>query len=204
MENKDLYSVLGISKDASAGEIKGAYRKLALKYHPDTNHGKDEAGERFKEIHEAFSILGDETRRRDYDLRGQRPLDGVFRRDGLGRHKNRRASMGPCGSFGCRRGQGLAACFANRRPGAGKAFRHPFSKYHQARNAVYDIRLTPDEALRGAEKVVSIGRGSKACELSVKTQSNLKDSDFLIMKNGNPRQRGKDVYFRVSLVAETV
>jgi DnaJ-class molecular chaperone len=56
MKNKDYYKILGISKDSSAEEVKGAYRKLALKYHPDTNDGRDEAGERFKEINEAFTI----------------------------------------------------------------------------------------------------------------------------------------------------
>jgi DnaJ-class molecular chaperone len=204
MGHKDYYKILGISKDSSAREIKGAYRKLALKYHPDTIGGRDDAGERFKEINEAFTILGDETSRKDYDLRGQRPLDGAFRREGVRRPMNRRASMGPCGSFGCRRKQGMAACFSNKGSSIGKAFRHPFSKYHQARNAVYEIRLTPDEALNGAEKVVPIGRGSTACELKVKTQSNLKNGDFLIMKNGSPWQKGKDIYFRVALAEDTL
>ena len=199
----DYYKILGISKDSSTEDIKGAYRKLALRYHPDTNHGRHDAEERFKEINEAFTILGDEAKRRDYDLRGQGFFNGEYRRKSAPGPRNRRASMGACGSFNCRRKQGLAACFNNSKISTGKAFLHPFSKYHQARNAVYDIHLTPDEALKGAEKVVNISRGAKACSLNVKTQAHLKDGDFLIMKNGNPWQRGKDIYFRVTLVEET-
>lgn len=65
---KDYYQVLGISESASPEEIKRAFRRLALKYHPDKNPGNEkQAEERFKEINEAYSILGDETKRCDYD-----------------------------------------------------------------------------------------------------------------------------------------
>ncbi|MGH3342340.1 MAG: molecular chaperone DnaJ [Carbonactinosporaceae bacterium] len=64
---KDYYKTLGVPKDASAAEIKKAYRKLAREYHPDANKGKPEAEERFKEISEAYDILSDDKRRREYD-----------------------------------------------------------------------------------------------------------------------------------------
>jgi molecular chaperone DnaJ len=64
---KDLYSVLGVSKTATAEEIKKAYRKLAGKYHPDRNPGDDQAEERFKEIQEANSVLSDPEKRKEYD-----------------------------------------------------------------------------------------------------------------------------------------
>jgi DnaJ-class molecular chaperone len=66
-ERKDYYAVLGVSKGASADEIKRAYRKLARKWHPDVNPGDAEAEERFKEISEAYHVLGDEERRKTYD-----------------------------------------------------------------------------------------------------------------------------------------
>jgi molecular chaperone DnaJ len=64
---KDFYAVLGVAKDASADEIKKTYRKLARQYHPDTNVGDAAAEERFKEISEAYDVLSDETKRREYD-----------------------------------------------------------------------------------------------------------------------------------------
>lgn len=64
---EDLYAVLGVPKTASADEIKSAYRKLAMKYHPDRNPGDKVAEEKFKKISAAYNILGDEEKRRQYD-----------------------------------------------------------------------------------------------------------------------------------------
>jgi molecular chaperone DnaJ len=64
---KDFYQVLGVAKDASPQEIKKAYRKLARTHHPDANKGDAKAEERFKEISQAYDVLSDETRRREYD-----------------------------------------------------------------------------------------------------------------------------------------
>lgn len=66
-ERKDYYKLLGVSKDASVDEIKKAYRKLAIKYHPDKNQGNKEAENMFKEITEAYSVLSDENKRKEYD-----------------------------------------------------------------------------------------------------------------------------------------
>lgn len=68
MQDKDYYKILGVSEKASPDEIKKVYRKLALKYHPDKNpQNKREAEERFKEISEAYYVLSDPKRRKDYD-----------------------------------------------------------------------------------------------------------------------------------------
>ncbi len=68
--NTDLYHVLGVPRTASADEIKKAYRKLALKYHPDQNPGNKVAEDKFKEINAAYSVLGDEQKRAQYDRYG--------------------------------------------------------------------------------------------------------------------------------------
>ncbi len=68
---RDYYSILGVNKDAKAEEIKKAYRKLAVKYHPDKNPGKKDAEEKFKEINEAYEVLSDAEKRKKYDQYGE-------------------------------------------------------------------------------------------------------------------------------------
>ena len=64
----NYYEILGVSKNATADEIKKAYRTLAFKYHPDRNQGNAEAEEKFKQISAAYDVLGDESKRRQYDM----------------------------------------------------------------------------------------------------------------------------------------
>ncbi len=73
---KDYYAVLGVAEGASEEEIKKAYRKLARRYHPDRNPNDHEAEERFKEIQEAYEVLTDEARRREYDRLRKAPFAG--------------------------------------------------------------------------------------------------------------------------------
>ncbi|NLC92193.1 MAG: DnaJ domain-containing protein [Treponema sp.] len=66
----DYYEILGVTKNATSDEIKKAYRKLAFEYHPDRNEGNAVAEEKFKEINAAYDVLGDETKKRNYDNYG--------------------------------------------------------------------------------------------------------------------------------------
>ncbi len=77
MAESDYYELLGVDRDASAAEIKRAYRKMALKYHPDRNPGDKEAADRFKAAAEAYEVLGNEETRRRYDVYGKAGLAGV-------------------------------------------------------------------------------------------------------------------------------
>ncbi|MDT8303473.1 MAG: J domain-containing protein [Sedimentisphaerales bacterium] len=72
---KDYYEILGVPRTASEAEIKNAYRRLALKYHPDKNKGSKEAEQRFKEIANAYSVLSDKKRRNAYDQGGQEKVE---------------------------------------------------------------------------------------------------------------------------------
>lgn len=74
---RDLYEVLGVTRDASEGEIKKAYRKLAMQYHPDKNPGDTVAEEKFKEASEAYAVLSDPEKRQVYDVHGHAGLGGA-------------------------------------------------------------------------------------------------------------------------------
>ena len=72
---RDYYDVLGVSREASQDEIKKAYRKMALKYHPDVHPDKEEAEAKFKEINEAYEVLSDSQKRATYDRFGHSAFD---------------------------------------------------------------------------------------------------------------------------------
>ena len=76
MAKRDYYEVLGVSKNATADEIKKAYRKLAMQYHPDRNPGDKEAEEKFKEAAEAYEILSNDEKRAKYDRFGHEGFQG--------------------------------------------------------------------------------------------------------------------------------
>jgi len=81
MAKRDYYEVLGVEKSASADEIKRAYRRLAIKYHPDKNQGDKEAEAKFKECAEAYEVLSDEEKRKQYDQFGHEGLRGAGMHD---------------------------------------------------------------------------------------------------------------------------
>ena len=76
-EKRDYYEVLGVDRSAADSEIADAYRKLAMRYHPDRNPGDEEAVEKFKEAAEAFEVLNDAQKRERYDRYGHAGLEGV-------------------------------------------------------------------------------------------------------------------------------
>ena len=85
---EDLYEILGVSKNASQQEIKSAYRKLAVKYHPDKNPGDKFAEEKFKSISAAYDVLSDETKRRQYDSYGSYRASDSYSSQGTGTYGN--------------------------------------------------------------------------------------------------------------------
>lgn len=93
---EDLYEILGVAKTASQAEIKSAYRKLAVKYHPDKNPGDKSAEEKFKKISAAYDVLSDETKRRQYDSYGSYAAGGT----------QSSQSTGTYGSYGWGNGYG--------------------------------------------------------------------------------------------------
>ena len=138
MQKNDYYETLGVSRDAGDDEIKKAYRKLALKYHPDRNPGNKEAEESFKEAAEAYEVLRDSNKRQIYDRYGHDGLEGRGF-TGFSGFEDIFSSFGDIFEdffgFGSRRGRGP-------RPTQGKSLR-------------YDMELTLEEAYHGIEKEIT-------------------------------------------------
>src|SRR5438128_1681655 len=99
MAPKDLYATLGVSKTATADEIKKAYRKLAKKLHPDVNPGDKKAEERFKEVNQAFEALGDAKKRALYDEFGDDALRLGFDEEKARAFRAYRQQAGAGGGF---------------------------------------------------------------------------------------------------------
>jgi molecular chaperone DnaJ len=139
----DYYAELGVKKGASADEIKKAYRKLARRYHPDQNQGDKQAEERFKRISEAYDVLGDETKRKQYD-RGTGPF-AAGGGPGFG-------GFDP-GAFAGGFGDILSDLFGGGgRPGSGS--RAPRSE--RGRDLETEVHVSFDQAMEGAQVPVSV------------------------------------------------
>ena len=143
-EKRDYYEVLGVSKTASDSEIKSAYRKLAKKYHPDMNPGDKEAEAKFKEASEAYAILSDADKRRQYDQFGHAAFDG-----GAG---------GGAGGFdfnGFDMGDIFGDIFGDFFGGGGRS-RSANNGPMKGQNVRVSVHLTFEEACFGTEKEIEL------------------------------------------------
>jgi molecular chaperone DnaJ len=142
MADRDLYSVLGVDRKASADEIKKAYRKLARQYHPDRNPGDKQAEERFKQVQAAYDTLSDPEKRRQYDA------GGMF--SGFG---GRGFGTGGGGGFTADLGD-IFSSFFGRRGGAAQA------APGRGRDLETEVHLSFDQAMHGAEIPVTVPKQS--------------------------------------------
>lgn len=154
---KDLYSVLGVAKGATADEIKGAYRRLAKKLHPDLNPGDTKVEQQFKEVSHAYAILSDPEKRRRYDAgeidaSGQETGRGGFYRSAHGRGGEKYAhyETGEAGGFEDIFSDLFGGGFGGRR-GAGIK--------QKGADVSYSLKVSFVEAAKGARKRVQIGDG---------------------------------------------
>lgn len=201
MGEKDYYAILHISKYATQEEIKRSYRRLALQYHPDTNGKKAGSDEIFKEINEAYSVLGDREKRHNYDMYGhmEKYGPGPFGNPypyarGFGRgFRCMGKGMGMWRAFG-RRGSGMGR--GNRGPSAFAG--DPFAK--RAERAVYNISLTTTEARSGVEKEILLNIGGTTRKIRVKTPPGVKDKAMLFMKGEDLGQGIHDMYFQIIIL----
>ena len=150
-EKRDYYEVLGVQKNATAQEIKSAYRKMALKYHPDRNPGDKEAEEKFKEAAEAYSVLSDEQKRQQYDQFGfNGPTGGGF------------GGFGGFGGGASMDMNDIFSMFGDIFGGGGfegggyRGFDGSGQRVSKGRNLRLKVKLTLEEAAKGCSKKFSI------------------------------------------------
>ncbi|MFA6669612.1 MAG: molecular chaperone DnaJ [Bacillota bacterium] len=151
MSKRDYYEVLGMEKNAGADDIKKAYRRLAKKYHPDVNPGDKQAEQKFKEINEAYEVLSDDTRRKQYDTFGHTAANGQGGFGGYG-------DFGGFGGYGDFGGFGdIFETFFGGGFSGGRAARRP-AKGNDIRA---DIELEFEEAAFGVTKEIKVRRQEK-------------------------------------------
>lgn len=143
---KDYYETLGVPRDADDAAIKKAYRALAKKYHPDTNSGDAVAAEKFKQASEAYSVLSDPDKRRQYDQFGSAAFDGSGGAGGFGGFDFGGADMGDI--FGDIFGD----FFGGGRSRGGASYNGP----SRGANVRTSVRITFEEAIFGCEKDIEI------------------------------------------------
>jgi len=154
-EKRDYYEVLGVQKNASKDEIKDAYRKLAMQYHPDRNKAAD-AEEKFKEISEAYAVLSDDQKRQQYDTLGHAGFDQRYTAEDIFRGADFESILRDIG-FGF--GDLFRTFFGGGFGGGG--FRE---RSNRGEDLVYDLEITLEEAAKGTEKEIVVPRTEK-CEV---------------------------------------
>lgn len=151
MTKRDYYEVLNVSKTATEAEIKQAFRKLAMKYHPDRNPDNKEAEEKFKEINEAYAVLSDEKKRASYDQFGHAGMGG---NGGFG---GAEGFSGGFGNFADAFGDIFGDIFGQRARGGGG------NAAYRGNDLSYAVELTLEEAAQGKEMKIRIP-SSENCE----------------------------------------
>lgn len=199
---KDYYGILGVAQNASDTEIKKAYRKLAMQYHPDRNPGKEKwANEKFKEINEAYAVLGNPQKRRQYDQFGtvgnigdifgspstattfeemMRDLGGAglrfdFLDDVFGDFLKGRGSSFSFRSFGGRPGRVRFEA----RPGQQVDLDELFGQARKPRAARYELTISRQEALQGVKKILK----RKGKKLEVRIPAGVKSGAVMRYRN---------------------
>jgi curved DNA-binding protein len=196
MEYKDYYKVLGVAKSASQDEIKKAYKKLAVKFHPDKNPGDKKAEERFKEITEAYEVLGDADKRRKYDRLGANWKQ--YEQTGFGDVNfdfDLNDIFGGGGNASGGGGGGFSDFFRQFFGGSGGSYQQNF----KGQDYSTEVYLTLEEAYLGATRMVEVN--GESLRMSIK--AGVEDQQKLRIKGkggkGSSPELNGDLLIKVNI-----
>lgn len=212
---EDYYKVLGVNKNASKEEIKKAYRKMAMKYHPDHAKGDKGSEEKFKKISEAYAVLSDDEKRKQYDTFGSEGFqqrysqEDIFRGFDLG-DILREFGFGGFGGAGSRRGGSYRFSFGGAEGPFGTSGA-PFESFGGGRQApakgsdlVYELPLTLQEVLNGASKTISFEHKGRSERVTVKVPPGMVSGKKLRLSGkGEPSPYGGppgDLYVQAKVI----
>jgi curved DNA-binding protein len=201
---EDYYNILGIDKSASAADIKKAYRKLAMKYHPDKNKGDKTLEDKFKKISEAYAVLSDPEKRKQYDTYGSADFqqrysqEDIFRNFDLGDILKEFGFGGGRGGFSASFGQGGPRgrsgfsggnpFFQNTGGGFGQQRAYPRTP---GKDIEYEIPLTLEELIHGTKKTITISQGSTTNAVEVRIPKGLTQGKKIrLAGKGEPSPHG--------------
>jgi curved DNA-binding protein len=170
MADKDYYKILGVKKSASDEEIKKAYRKLAMKYHPDHTRGDKASEEQFKKISEAYAVLSDKEKRRQYDTFGSDGFQQRFSQEDIFRGFDfgdilKEFGFGGGAPFKSG-GRGMRFSFGGSSPFNG--YQRQQQTQPKGSDLVYELPLTLEEVAEGSSKTVSFQHQGRTEKITVK------------------------------------
>ncbi len=207
MSETDYYKMLGVEKTASDSEIKKAYRKLAMKYHPDQTKGNKQAEEKFKEISESYAVLSDSEKRKQYDTYGSTDFHQQFSQEDIFRNFDfgnvfREFGFGSNGSTG--RGGGFNFSFGGM--GGNQSCRQ--ARQHQSRlkgsDVVYELPVTIQEVALGVSKAITFEHNGMSEAVNVKIPAGMEDGKKLRLKGkGSQSQYGGasgDLFIKIKIL----
>lgn len=215
---EDYYQLLGVEKSASKDEIKKAYKKLAMKYHPDKNKGDKKAEEKFKKINEAYAVLGNDEKRKQYDSFGAEGFSNRYTQEDIFRGFDINDIFEEFG-FGSDIFSTIFGGGGGKRSQQGSPFTFhfngdggdPFGRQAHTRQSArpqnldreLELKLTLEEAINGGKKTISFNAGEGMDRISITIPPGIEEGKKLKVKgkgsaDHHSGQRG-DLYCRVSI-----
>ena len=223
---EDYYQVLGVDKKATADDIKKAYRKLALKWHPDKNPNNKAAEEKFKKISEAYAVLSDDKKRGEYDQFGSADqYRQQYSQEDIFRDVNLDEILRSFGFGGARAGGGRTTFRTTRRGGGARDdYDDPFAglfgggmgggrqQYanmpQKGQDAEYNLSITLEESVFGADKKISFQLENRVEDISVKIPAGINSGKKLRLPgkglsgyNGGP---SGDLYLNINVLPHPI